>query len=71
VRYAALPVIAARPGLDQAALAGAIAFDRPTTGGVIDRLEAKGLVRRQMGLSFQRGRWRPRGQDFACGCPSP
>lgn len=47
VQYAALTVIAARPGLDQATLAGAIAFDRPTTGGVIDRLEVKGLVRRQ------------------------
>ena len=47
VQFAALTVIAARPGLDQATLASAIAFDRPTTGGVIDRLEAKGLVRRE------------------------
>ena len=47
VQYAALTVIAARPGLDQATLASAIAFDRPTTGGVIDRVEAKGFVRRE------------------------
>ena len=47
VQYAALAAIAARPGLGQAALASAIAYDRPTTGGVIDRLEAKGFVRRE------------------------
>ena len=38
----------ANPGIDQARLATAIAFDRATTGGVIDRLEAKGLVRREI-----------------------
>ena len=46
-QYAAMTVIAAQPGLGQATLATAIAFDRPTTGGVIDRLAAKGLVRRE------------------------
>lgn len=56
VQYAALTVIAARPGLDQATLARAIAFDRPTTGGVVDRLEAKGLVRRENDPNDRRAR---------------
>jgi MarR family transcriptional regulator, temperature-dependent positive regulator of motility len=48
VQFAALATIGATPGIDQATLASAIAFDRPTTGGVIDRLEAKGFVRREI-----------------------
>ncbi|MBS0535704.1 MAG: MarR family transcriptional regulator [Proteobacteria bacterium] len=44
VQYAALAAIAARPGLDQATLAGTIAYDRTTITGVIDRLTQKGLV---------------------------
>jgi DNA-binding MarR family transcriptional regulator len=46
VQYAALYSISANPGLDQAWLAGLIALDRTTVGGIIDRLEAKGFVRR-------------------------
>ena len=56
VQFAALSVIAANPGLDQATLASAIAFDRVTTGGVIDRLEAKGLVRREIAKGDRRSR---------------
>lgn len=56
VQFAALTVISARSGLDQATLAGAIAFDRATTGGVIDRLEAKGLVRREIAEGDRRSR---------------
>ncbi len=56
VQFAALTVIRARPGLDQATLASAIAFDRATTGGVIDRLEAKGLVRREIAKGDRRSR---------------
>jgi len=56
VQYAAMAAIAARPGLGQAALASAIAFDRPTTGGVIDRLEAKGFVRREIDPDDRRSR---------------
>jgi MarR family transcriptional regulator, temperature-dependent positive regulator of motility len=56
VQFAALYVAAARPGLDQASLASAIAFDRATTGGVIDRLEAKGLLRREMAKGDRRSR---------------
>jgi DNA-binding MarR family transcriptional regulator len=35
-----------QPGIDQRTLAGAIGFDTSTIGGVIDRLEARGLVQR-------------------------
>ena len=56
VQYAALSTIAAHPGLDQATLAAAIAFDRATTGGVVDRLEAKGLVRREIADGDRRSR---------------
>ena len=56
VQFAALTMIAANPGIDQARLAAAIAFDRATTGGVIDRLEAKGLARREIVKTDRRAR---------------
>ena len=56
VQFAALAMIGANPGIDQASLANAIAFDRPTTGGVIDRLEAKGFVRREITKADRRMR---------------
>ena len=56
VQFAALRLIANRPGLDQASLAAAIAFDRATTGGVIDRLESKQLVRREIDATDRRAR---------------
>lgn len=56
VQFAALATIGATPGIDQATLASAIAFDRPTTGGVIDRLEAKGFVRREITKADRRMR---------------
>lgn len=46
VQYSALKTIQKRPGIDQATLARAIAQDRATVGGVIDRLEARGYVAR-------------------------
>ncbi|KIN64499.1 Transcriptional regulator, MarR family [Sulfitobacter noctilucicola] len=46
VQFAALDTLQAQPGLDQAGLAKRIAYDRATIGGVIKRLEAKGLIRR-------------------------
>lgn len=48
VQFAALSAIKARPGIDQASLAGMIAYDRATITGVIDRLEAKGFVKRSV-----------------------
>jgi MarR family transcriptional regulator, temperature-dependent positive regulator of motility len=47
VQYAALDAIRAHPGIDQATLAGLIAYDRTTITGVVDRLEQKGLLTRQ------------------------
>jgi DNA-binding MarR family transcriptional regulator len=44
VQFAALDAIGANPGADQAGIAALIAYDKATIGGVIDRLEAKGLV---------------------------
>ena len=56
VQFAALNTIAAYPGLDQASLASAIAYDRVTIGGVVDRLEQKGLVRREILKTDRRSR---------------
>jgi DNA-binding MarR family transcriptional regulator len=47
VQYAALAALAANPGMDQATLAGLIAYDRTTITGVVDRLVQKGLILRQ------------------------
>ena len=47
VQYAALAAISINAGLDQATLAGLIAYDRTTITGVVDRLVQKGLVARQ------------------------
>ncbi len=56
VQYAALTKIAAEPGLDQATLAGQIAYDRTTIGGVVDRLVEKGLVARIVSAKDRRAR---------------
>lgn len=47
VQYAALQTVAHAPGLDQRTLAGSIALDTSTTGGVIDRLEQRGWLERR------------------------
>lgn len=56
VQFAALDAIAQQPGIDQAGLAATISFDRVTIGGVIDRLEAKGLVQRVVSAQDRRAR---------------
>lgn len=56
VQFAALDAIALQPGIDQASLAATISFDRATIGGVLDRLEAKGLVRRTVSPDDRRAR---------------
>ena len=56
VQFAAMSTISTNPGLDQATLAGLIAYDRATMGGVIDRLEAKKLLTRQVSKSDRRAR---------------
>lgn len=45
-QFATLHVLAQNPGVDQATLAGFVAHDRPTIGAVLDRLVAKGFVKR-------------------------
>ncbi len=56
VQFAALDTIAQEPGIDQASLAATISFDRATMGGVIDRLESKGLVQRRVSPQDRRAR---------------
>jgi DNA-binding MarR family transcriptional regulator len=56
VQYAALAAIRAHPGIDQIRLANAIGFDRTTIGGVVERLEAKGLITRATGAADRRAK---------------
>ena len=56
VQFAALDAIEQQPGIDQASLATTISFDRATIGGVIDRLESKGLVQRVVSAQDRRAR---------------
>jgi DNA-binding MarR family transcriptional regulator len=46
VQYAALQAVANAPGVDQRTLARSIGLDTSTTGGVVDRLEARALLQR-------------------------
>jgi MarR family transcriptional regulator, lower aerobic nicotinate degradation pathway regulator len=46
VQYAALQTVADAPGIDQRTLARSIGLDTSTIAGVIDRLEARGLMLR-------------------------
>lgn len=55
-QFAALAMIDAHPMIDQATLAGAIAFDRATIGGVVDRLVTKGLVTRSTNPNDRRSK---------------
>ncbi len=56
VQFAALATLRDRPDVDQATLAGLIAHDRATIGGVLDRLEGKGLVARRVDPADRRAR---------------
>lgn len=56
VQFAALATVRDHPGIDQATLAGAIGYDRATIGGVVERLEAKDLIRRIPAPSDRRQR---------------
>ncbi|WP_240608110.1 MarR family winged helix-turn-helix transcriptional regulator [Pararhodobacter oceanensis] len=56
VQFAALSALQVNPGIDQATLAGLIAYDRVTIGGVIDRLSTKGLVARSINARDRRAR---------------
>lgn len=56
VQFAAMDAIRAQPGVDQAGVAAAIAYDRATIGGVIDRLVQKGWVQRRVSARDRRAR---------------
>lgn len=56
VQFAALSALEANPDIDQATLAGLIAYDRVTIGGVVDRLEGKGLISRRVSRHDRRAR---------------
>jgi DNA-binding MarR family transcriptional regulator len=54
VQFSLLSLLAAQPGLDQAALAFAVGVDRATTANVVARLEKRGLLRRRPGPTDKR-----------------
>jgi DNA-binding MarR family transcriptional regulator len=54
VQFAALIVIRELPGTDATRVSDLIYFDRSTIGNVLDRLEKKGLIRREPGLEDRR-----------------
>jgi DNA-binding MarR family transcriptional regulator len=56
VQYSALQTIANQPGIDQKTLAATIGYDTSTIAGVIDRLEARGLVARQVSPADRRAK---------------
>jgi len=56
VQYAALVTLLKNPGIDQATLAGLIAYDRTTIGGVVDRLVQKNLATREVNGRDRRAR---------------
>lgn len=66
-QFAALSVLHEHDGIDQATLAGLIAHDRATMGGVIERLSTKGLVARRVSEQDRRAKLlslTPKGQDL-------
>ena len=56
VQYSALHAICKQPGIDQKTLAQTISYDAATIGGVIDRLETRGLVLRAISPQDRRVR---------------
>jgi len=56
VQFAALDAISQQPGISQSSLAATIGFDRATIGGVVDRLESKGLAQRIVSAQDRRAR---------------
>ncbi|MDE3079040.1 MAG: MarR family transcriptional regulator [Paracoccaceae bacterium] len=56
VQFAAMEVLCDHEGIDQARIAALIAYDRATIGGVIDRLEKKGYLRRVVSRQDRRAR---------------
>lgn len=56
VQFAALSAVRDQPGIDQATVAGMVAYDRATLGKVIDRLDARGLIARRTSPTDRRAK---------------
>lgn len=56
VQMVALAAIADSPGIDATRLSEIIDFDRATIGGVVDRLERKGLIQRVVNKQDKRSK---------------
>lgn len=56
VQMMALAAITEKPGIDATRLSEVIDFDRATIGGVVDRLERKGLIRRTVSQQDKRSK---------------
>jgi DNA-binding MarR family transcriptional regulator len=56
VQFAAMQTVNNQPGIDQRTLAARIGLDTSTIAGVIDRLEARGLVQRNASAEDRRVR---------------
>jgi DNA-binding MarR family transcriptional regulator len=56
VQFGAMCAVRAFPGVDQATIASMIAYDRVTIGGVLDRLEQKSLLTRQVKSTDKRAK---------------
>ncbi|MDO9093218.1 MAG: MarR family winged helix-turn-helix transcriptional regulator [Rubrivivax sp.] len=56
VQYAALQTVANQPGIDQRTLAGRIGLDTSTVAGVVDRLETRTLLQRNVSPQDKRVR---------------
>lgn len=56
VQYSSLQTVCNLPGIDQKTLANTIGYDTSTIAGVIDRLEARGLVVRNVSPNDRRVR---------------
>jgi len=56
VQYAAIEAIYENPGIDQARVAEMIGYDRATIGGVIERLEKKDWINREVSEQDRRAR---------------
>jgi len=54
VQYSALLVISYNPGIDATRLSELVSFDRATIGGVVERLEHKGFLKRETGAADRR-----------------
>jgi DNA-binding MarR family transcriptional regulator len=56
VQYAALQAVADQPAIDQRTLAQRVGFDTSTIAAVIDRLEARGALKREVPPEDRRAR---------------